>query len=258
MLRLQQSRWMEEHQNLEEFLNQISGNFTVAEHGVHPDVMQNFITISNKLGEAEDAAYEVPKLKKKLLAEASSKKVKFKTLAKLASIKGVESFRVIEAYYQVCPEDEQGFVVLALNQSRHLLENELLDSSAGLIITGLGGRGKKLRYFFLIVLKDDQELGDGIRRLLQSEIEETLLTYQSDLEQIEFKPAYIATIALVPLSKNLADIIEDVTLKCNTIQEIFLENFFVTNGFYPTKPYLDSIVQKLRNQKTERGDIPLF
>jgi hypothetical protein len=255
MLRLHQSSWMEEHQNLEEFLNQISGNFTVAEHGVHPDVMQKFIAISNKLGTVQYVEGDVPKLKKKLDSDASSKNLKFRTLAKLASIKGVESFRAIEAYHEVCPDDEKGFVVLALNQSRHLLENDLLDNSTGLIITGLGGRGKKLRYFFLIVLKVDQELGHGIRRLLQSEIEEALSTYESDLEQIEFKPAYIATIALVPLSKNLADIIEDITIKCNTIQQIFLENFFVTNGFYPTNPYLDSIVQKLRNQKTEQGEL---
>lgn len=242
---------MEEHENLEAFLTHISGNFTVAEHGVHPDVMQSFIKISNKLGPNELGAAEVPKLKKKLQSEATSRQVKYRTLAKLSAIKSVDSFRAIEAYYKDCPEDERGFVVLALNQSRHLLENQLLDSSTGLIITGLGGKGKKLRYYFLMVLADNQSLGNGIRRLLESEIEEGLQAHESELEQIEFTPSYVATTALVPLSKNLADLIEDLTVRCNAIQPIFLKNFFVTNGFFPSEDYLETVVDKLRSQQPE-------
>lgn len=143
---------MDNNQNLEYFLNQISGNFTVAEHGVHPDIMQRFISISNKLNKYELGDDEILPLKEKLLDPETSVKVKEKVLAKLATIKNVIAFRIVESYHQNCSEEEKPFSALAFNQSCHLIENQLTDNNAGLIITGLGGKGRRLRYFFMIVL----------------------------------------------------------------------------------------------------------
>ena len=245
---------MDNNQNLEYFLNQISGNFTVAEHGVHPDIMQRFISISNKLNKYELGDDEILPLKEKLLNPESSVKVKEKVLAKLATIKNVIAFRIVESYYQNCSEEEKPFSALAFNQSRHLIENQLTDNNAGLIITGLGGKGRRLRYFFMIVLTSDQELSNAIQRLLTAEVDEILKENNCEIETINYFNSHLAVTALVPLEKNLANIIDDITARCNELINIFLKNFFVTNGFFPSEIMTNEIIDKLRKNKDSDND----
>jgi len=240
---------MDNNQNLEQFLSQISGNFTVAEHGVHPDVMQRFIKISNKLNKYDEANEDIEPLKEKLQNPETPTKVKEKILARLATIRSVAAFRLVEQYYLNCAAEEKSFASLAYSQSRHLIENQLTDNNSGLIITGLGGKGKRLRYFFMIVLESDQNLSNAIHRLINAEVEETLKENDCEVEKIDYFTSHLAVTALVPLEKNLANIIDIITEKCNELIHVFLKNFFVTNGFLPSDIMTNEIIDKLRKNK---------
>ncbi len=80
-----------------------------------------------------------------------SLQVKKEILARLATIEKVECYRVIEAFLEIAEEDLHDWALLALNESRMLLESKILDENQVFISTGLGGKEEKLRYFVALM-----------------------------------------------------------------------------------------------------------
>ncbi len=63
----------------------------------------------------------------------------------------MECYRAIESFIEEA-EEALGFLgILALNESRMLLESKILDENQVFISTGLGGKDEKLRYFVVLM-----------------------------------------------------------------------------------------------------------
>ena len=62
----------------------------------------------------------------------------------------MEAYRTIEKFFKQTGQELNAWSALALRECRMLLENELLEEERGFISTGLGGKGKRIRYCFVI------------------------------------------------------------------------------------------------------------
>lgn len=234
---------------LENFLKRFSNNFVIAEVGVSPSVMQHFGILSKEYKDKnanhknESVVEFAATLQNQdaILADIEA------ALVALAHIHSVEAFRILENYNNHCTEDIRPIAVLALNQCRHLIETELTEQSQGLIITGLGGKERKLRYYFIIpIIGKDIQL--GIKRLTTAEFSDTAMLYHSEIEHIDFIEDYLAMKVLIPIDVAVDAFVEECIRRSNELKVILHPNYFVTNGFIPSSTETHDILSKLRKE----------
>ena len=85
-------------------------------------------------------------------------------LLQLASIDNVEAFRTIERFVKEGDPELREWAVLAFQESRMIIESSLLDENQVFISTGLGGKGSKLRYFIVLLSKNNQDFSEIDRK----------------------------------------------------------------------------------------------
>ena len=71
----------------------------------------------------------------------------------------MECYRAIESFLEIAEEILHDWAVLALNESRMLLESKFLDESQVFISTGLGGKEEKFRYFVVLMTRIEHGFG---------------------------------------------------------------------------------------------------
>jgi hypothetical protein len=165
-------------------------------------------------------------------------------LAKLASLEDVEAFRAIERFYSDAPEGMEEWTALAYQESRMLLESKLMDQNQVLISTGLGGKGEKLRYFVVILGRNDDELSDLQKRVIRNEFTYALEKHDSEVEDFQFSE-FMATIkAIIPMKEPVKAVFEEALLECNNYGNFLRDNFIITNvkelSFSEVKDFLKS------------------
>ena len=133
-------------------LKSIPSELRVFESGIQQKSIEEYYKI---LGNIELLDSE----KGALIYDDSWKELKSKDdlkilLVKLSRIGDIKSYRKIE---EIIREEEKGLKDLAhvaLKFTRLALENKLSDVPVGFIATALGGKGSKLRYYFVIKSND--------------------------------------------------------------------------------------------------------
>ena len=81
-----------------------------------------------------------------------------KILCDLAFIDDVKAYRRIEKFIESASGTLKQWATLSLQESRMLLQSSLLDEQQVFISTGLGGKGKKLRYFVVFLSVNENEM----------------------------------------------------------------------------------------------------
>ncbi len=75
-------------------------------------------------------------------------------MVQLAAHDDVEAFRIIERFHKSSEGVLHDWAVLSLQESRMILQSSLLGEQQVFISTGLGGKGQKIRYFIVLMKKD--------------------------------------------------------------------------------------------------------
>lgn len=167
-------------------------------------------------------------------------------LVKLASIDDPKAFRIIEDYTKNPDKELHHWSLLALQESKMLIESSLLDENQVFISTGLGGRGNMLRYFVVLVGDNIEEYQDFQQKMIQSEFDFALKKNNSELEIIEFKEKYAMLTALIPFEVKLQQVFRSALEECNQYGGFLKTNFLVTNV---KKLNLDEIKEIVENNK---------
>ena len=92
-------------------------------------------------------------------------------LINLAAIGDVDSFRTIESFNKSVSNELKDWAALALQESKVLLENSLLDEQRVIISTGLGGKENLLRYFVVLIKIDESEFEDYQKKIISDELD---------------------------------------------------------------------------------------
>jgi hypothetical protein len=223
---------MEEHENLYEKIREIlgatPGNLKILEQKIDIDLQMEYYDCSMRIREEKSDEWALDHMQY-LSEQGYSVDVKKEILARMASIESVECFRAIEAYLEHAREPLLSWAVLALNESRMLLESKILDENQVFISTGLGGKDEKLRYFVVLMSRTKVELTSTQKMVIKNEFEFILKKFDAIIEEADFS-GYLATILLLlPMTHSLNSVFKEAIVECNRYGDFLNDDFIVTN-----------------------------
>lgn len=163
-----------------------------------------------------------------LFDDAIDEEVKKRMLVILATVDDVSIYRAIENFSKE-NSPLQKWAVIALQQSRMLIQSTLLDNPGVFISTGLGGQGTLLRYFCVFVNRKAGELEDFQRNIIKNETEAAILPLKGVIEQIDFSDAYTTMLLLLPIDTDLQPLFTTIIDECNQYGNFLHENMIITN-----------------------------
>ncbi|MBA4411020.1 MAG: hypothetical protein Q8S54_14815 [Bacteroidota bacterium] len=151
-------------------------------------------------------------------------------LVLLASQDRVEAFRAIEKYAQNPEPELRAWSILALQESRMVIQSSLMDEQQVYISTGLGGKGQKLRYFAVFIGNESVIEYSGVqRKLIKTELEFTIKNIDGNLEEISFHENLAVAVLLLPVKSDIQNIFSKVINECNQYGNFVRQDIIITN-----------------------------
>lgn len=151
-------------------------------------------------------------------------------LVLLASQEKVEAFRTIEKYAKKPDPELREWSILALQESRMVIQSSLMDEQQVYISTGLGGRGQKLRYFVVLIgREDDVDFSAVQQKLVKNELEFAVEKNDGELEEMIFQENLAIAVMLLPVKSNLQGVFSSVIYECNQYGDFVRQDLIITN-----------------------------
>lgn len=165
----------------------------------------------------------------KLYSPEVSDDEKKQLLCLLASVLDTQSYREIENYQQIAPENLKVWATLALRESKVCLESYLLGYDCLYISTGLGGKDEALRYFVVLVNKDGKEYDSLQKETIKNEFEFIFKQHKGGIEDIQFNDKLACIVCLLPWESDIGDLVDKIVNECNTLGNFIDNDFLLTN-----------------------------
>ena len=214
---------------IEELFGKKPDNFSIIEQQIDIKIQLDYFEKSKKIKSKPLDEKEVLDEKENLFDELYDIESKKQILLRLASIDSVEAYRIIEYFIPLAEDEIKDWALLALQESRSMIESSLLNESQIIISTGLGGKGKKLRYFTVLASAKNEEFSDLQKKLIEKELAFSLKKNDGELEKIEFVEHYATILSIVPIMVSIKKIIKSVVDECNQIGDFISHKYIVTN-----------------------------
>jgi len=223
---------MKEHENLYEKIREIlganPGNLKILEQQIDMDLQMEYYDCSRKIREEKDEAWAREHLQY-LEEPGYSEDVKKEILARLASMANVDCYRAIESFLSSAEEPLRTWAVLALNESRMVLESRIMDENQVFISTGLGGKDDKLRYFVVLMTRSRVDLSSTQQMVISNEFEYILKKFDAELEEAHFSGSLATILLLLPMKFSLNSVFREAIDECNRYGDFLNDDFIVTN-----------------------------
>jgi hypothetical protein len=155
--------------------------------------------------------------------------LKKKILSQIAAIDDVKAYRAIEKYVKNDDPELRHWALLALQESRMLLQSKLLEQSQVLVSTGLGGKDGKLRYFFVLFNKNNETYTESQQKIIRNEFDYIFKKNNAEIEEITFYENISTILGLVPLNIPIQDIFVKALAEINQFGNFVRENCIITN-----------------------------
>jgi hypothetical protein len=238
------------------FLNETEGEFHILEHQVPLEIqleyfknssrLRNFLAPLKSVIEADETDYI--QFVSELQNPETSQEDKKRMLSVLAVSKQIKAYRVLEKYLQSPDKELTDWAYMALMESRMTLESELSDEKPIYISTGLGGKGKKLRFYILLLSADGNPLLDYQHQVVESEFAYTLSQEDGEIEQLIFKGNYIEMLVLVPIQSDIKKILTHIIHECNIYGNFISDIVTITNVKKLSDNEISKIIKLHENQ----------
>lgn len=238
------------YKRIQEALDNIPDNFNILEEQIDVQLQMEYFEFSRKFREDEEIEQymsQSDRLGDKRLDIETRKRI----LVALASSSEVESFRAIERYLKEPDPLLKDWAVLALQESRMLMQSALLDEQQVFISTGLGGKGQKLRYFVVFLHQSGGELSEMQKKLVHDEMKYALDQNEGELEELNSMIDFTTALVILPIKASLKDIFREIIDECNQYGNFLQEDMVITN-VKRLNPF--EIVELLNQQKLEGED----
>lgn len=216
------------YDKIQEIFGESPGSFSILEEKIDIDLQMEYFEYSRSVKKDLDEEAVLQDMNEIYKPECTAEQKK-KLLARLASVEKVEAYRFIENYLKEGHKEIRNWTILALQESRMLLESKLLEENQVFISTGLGGKGSKLRYFVVLIRKDTGEFPKFQQKIIHNEFEITLKKYDAEIEKLEYLGHYATLLVIVPLKVPLKDAFLEAIQECNQYGDFLRSNFIVTN-----------------------------
>lgn len=240
---------MEEEDNIydkiQEIFGQFPDNLNILEESINIDLQMEYFEYSKKI-KKDLVPGNVLDSKDQLFDNSLATSARKKLLVQLASLEEVEAYRAIEKYLQNPDKELKDWGILAFQESRMLLQSKFLDENQVFISTGLGGKGSSLRYFVVLLSREDTIFTDLQKKIIGNEFEYTLKKYKGEIETIGFEENFATLLTIVPIKASIRDIFKEAITESNQYGNFLKSNFIVTNV---KKLDIDEIKDFIQKQK---------
>jgi hypothetical protein len=223
-----------------------SNSFSLMEDAVDLAIQKEYLKLSETIDFDNVDFKDVLRESKKLLSENTPIETKKKILILLAHFRTAESYRIIEKYLHHSGGELRDWALLSLKECRTFLESDLLEMEGGFLSTGLGGKGNKLRYYFIVSSKGGLTFAETHRNTLQKGFETISQKYNSEIEEINFEINYAMIGIFIPMDVAVGDVIEEGISECNTMNEFLICHYYVTNVKKPTSEEISKYLEEIR------------
>lgn len=217
------------YRRIQEAISSLPENFSILEEQIDVELQLEYFNYGRDLKEGLSAEMilehqadlfdpEIPVSEKKNL------------LVMLAAIEKVEAFRTIEKYAKNPDPELRNWSVLALQESRMLIQSSLMDEQQVYISTGLGGKDKKLRYFVVFITRESAgSYSPTQEKLLKTEIEFAFSKTSGELEEFDCYENLAITVLLLPVRTDLHAVFSGIISECNQYGDFLREDIIITN-----------------------------
>ena len=224
-------------------------SFDVMEDAIDLSIQREYSNLSGSI-DLDNVDYkEVLQESKYLFSEKTPVETKKKILVLLAHFGNAESYRILEKYLRESEENLRNWALLSLKECRMFLESDLLEVEGGVISAGLGGKGNKLRYYFIVSSKGDRPFSETDRNTLKRELEKISQKYNSEIEEITLEATYAMIRTLIPMDVAVADVLEEGIRECNKMDEFLYFHYYVTNTKKPTQEEILQYLGEMRKRE---------
>jgi len=216
------------YRKIQEALENLPDNLNVLEEQIDVQLQMEYFDFSQKLHKEEDLeslVNEAELLSDPLVLNANKRRI----LSALAATADVKSFRTIEKYLKNPDEGMKDWAILAFQESRMLLQSALLDEQQIFISSGLGGKGRSLRYFVVFLNRKGNELSDMQKKLLRDELKFVVDKNDGELEEFNDMLDYTTALVILPLKAPLKDIFRNIIDECNQYGNFLEDDMVITN-----------------------------
>jgi hypothetical protein len=216
------------YRKMQEALKNIPENFNILEEQIDVHLQMAYFEFSRKLREEEDVNTLIG-YRESLFDPHVSVEIKKKILVALASSAEVEDFRTIERFLKSPDPDLKDWAILAFQESRMLLQSSLLDEQQVFISTGMGGKGRSLRYFVVFLNKEGNGLTEMQKKLLQGELNFVLEKNEGELEEFHVMLDFTTATVILPLKAQIKEIFRGIIDECNQYGDFLDDDMVITN-----------------------------
>lgn len=223
---------MEEDQfydNIQKALENIPENFSILEERIEVEIQMKYFEFAKKIRSSESSE-DLFECREELFDEEVDEERKKEILVSIANLDEVKAYRTIEKFVAENESDIKQWAILAMQESRMLLQSSLLDEQQVFISTGLGGRGQMLRYNVVFINKhQDELLNKTQQKLVKDELAYEIKGSEGEFETIDFMEGFSTALVMLPLRTDIKRVFQKVVDECNQYGNFLNENMIVTN-----------------------------
>ena len=217
------------YKKIQEAISSLPENFSILEEQIDVELQMEYFNYSRDLKEGFPVEF-ILQHQSDLFDTSVSVDEKKNLLVLLASQEKVEAFRTIEKYAQNPDPELREWSILALQESRMVIQSSLMDEQQVYISTGLGGKGQNLRYFTVFISKEDiNEYSAVQRKLIQDELAYALDHCNGVLEEIRFEKELAIAVLLLPVKSDIQGVFSSVINECNQYGDFIRQDIIITN-----------------------------
>jgi hypothetical protein len=119
------------------------------------------------------------------------------------------------------------------------------------ISTGLGGKGKKLRYFVVFLSVNENEmLTETQQKLLKDELIFELNKQEGVFESMDFMEGFSSALVMLPITAEIRDTFQNVINECNQYGGFLREDMVITNVKILSRSEIIQLIHQKENRNT--------
>jgi len=239
------------YDKIQELLGCIPGNVSILEKQINADVQTEYYDYASKMKEISDPE-EVLKNREMIFGPGLTIEAKKLFMVRLASLGSIEAYRTLEKYSTDGKDQLNDWAILAMQESRLLLESKILDESQILISTGLGGKGLKLRYFAVFISTNRSPLTSFQKKILQNEVEFAMKKFHGELEEIRIDYELCSILCIIPLQVSVKRLFDELMAECNQYGNFIYPDYIITNVKVIPNHEIRKMIGSSRKNKTRK------
>jgi ribosomal protein L10 len=245
---------MEEDQfydNMQKALENLPENYSILEERIEIEIQMKYFELAKRIRKLE-VSIELYENKEDLFSEEIDEERKKEILVAIANKDDVKVYRTIEKFVKESEGEVNLWAILALQESKMLLQSSLLDEQQVFISTGLGGKGKKLRYYVVFINENRRALlTERQQKLVKDELIYEVKANEGEFESMDFMDGFSTSLVMLPLQTDIKKVFQNVVDECNQYGNFLNEDMIVTNVKVMSR---SEIIQLLHQNKKDSLD----